>query len=165
MCEGFPCALGWLDDCCRPLIFHLAEMNLARVCFMGDLLVELEANHPEVVQALMAKVLSMFSIDEDGALKTPYGKAIWKPHQPAIVRTYEDVVLSFPTVAAAAIATVDLFQAMSATLCSVAPQPILDVIAATPTGTVAQKCESAGDTGSLNFIVFLDQSRCVGNHD
>ena len=108
---------------------------------MGDLVVELEANHPEVVQAVMAKVSSIFPIDEDGVLKTPYGKAIWKPHQPAIVRTYEDVTWGFPTVAAAAIATVDLFQSVSATLCSAAPQPILDVIAATPTGTVAQNCE------------------------
>ena len=149
MCEVFFCALGWLDDCCRPLSFHLEEMKGARLCCMGDLTVELEANHPEVVQALMAKVLSMFSIDEDGALKTPYGKAIWKPHQPAIVRTYEDGILSFPTVAAAAIASIDTFQALSATFCSVAPQPILDVIAATPTGTVAQKCKSAGDILSI----------------
>jgi len=134
----------------------MEEMKLTRNCFMGDLVVELEANHPEVVQALMAKVLSMFSIDEDGALKTPYGKAIWKPHQPAIVRTYEDFPLSFPTVAAIAIAAIDTFQANSATFCSVAPQPILDVIAATPTGSVAQKCESAGDM--LNSILFSDQS-------
>eukprot|EP01052_Picozoa_sp_SAG31_P032273 SAG31_NODE_3521_length_4163_cov_4.411663_3_plen_124_part_00 len=123
---------------------------------MGDLVVELEANHPEVVQALMAKVSSIFPIDEDGVLRTPYGKPVWKPHQPVIVRTYADITWSFPTVAAATIAGIDLFQAMSATLCSLAPQPILDVIAATPTGTVAQNCESAG--GILNIIVFSDQS-------
>ena len=108
---------------------------------MADLVVELEANHPEVVQAVMAKVSSIFPIDEDGVLKTPYGKPVWKPHQPAIVRTYDDIVFSFPTVAAAAIATIDTFQALSATFCSMAPQPILDVITATPTGTVAQNCE------------------------
>ena len=123
---------------------------------MGDLVVELEANHPEVVQAVMAKVSSIFPIDEDGVLKSPYGKPLWKPHQPAIVRTYEDFTWSFPTVAAASIAGIDAFQAISAPFCSVAPQPVLDVIAATPTGTVAQKCESAGDI--LNFIVFSDQS-------
>ena len=123
---------------------------------MGDLVVELEAAHPEVVQALMAKVSSIFPIDEDGALKTPYGKPVWKPHQPAIVRAYEDVGWSFPTVAAIAISGIDGFQSVSAPFCSVAPQPILDVIAATPTGAVAQKCESARDI--LNFIVFSDQS-------
>ena len=108
---------------------------------MGDLLVELEANHPEVVQALMAKVSSIFPIDEDGVLKTPYGKPFWKPHQPAIVRTYGDMTWSFPTVAAAAIASIEGFQFLSAAFCSVAPQPILDVVAATPTGAVAQNCE------------------------
>ena len=123
---------------------------------MGDLVVELEAAHPEVVQAVMAKVSSIVPIDEDGVLKTPYGKAFWKPHQPAIVRTYDDIIWSFPTVAAAAIAGIDVFQFLSAPFCSVAPQPFLDVIAAMPTGTVAQKCESAGDI--LNFILFSDQS-------
>eukprot|EP01052_Picozoa_sp_SAG31_P079353 SAG31_NODE_38994_length_291_cov_1.598958_1_plen_76_part_01 len=74
MCDVFFCALGWLDDCCRPLSFHLEELKGARLYCMADLVVELEAAHPEVLQALMAKVSSIFPIDEDGVLKTPYGK-------------------------------------------------------------------------------------------
>eukprot|EP01052_Picozoa_sp_SAG31_P067335 SAG31_NODE_26123_length_448_cov_0.630372_1_plen_121_part_00 len=103
---------------------------------------ELEATHPEVLQAILAKLSPMFPTDEDGTLRTTYGKAIWKPHDPdVLLRTYNDYTFSYPTAASLKVAGAEFFHSFSAPFCSEIAQPMLDVIAATPTSGIAQSCE------------------------
>ena len=44
----------WLDDCCRPIRMILARMQYARNAFVSELVSELEASQPSLVQQMVA---------------------------------------------------------------------------------------------------------------
>eukprot|EP01052_Picozoa_sp_SAG31_P042362 SAG31_NODE_6703_length_1918_cov_1.219901_1_plen_477_part_00 len=127
----------WLDDCCRPIILHLQTIIIHRAGMTAELVAVLEVEHPEMVQAILAGVAPMFPTDEDGTINTQYGTTLWRPHKPALVRTYTNVLTSFSSAASVMIAATEAFLVISAPLCAVAPQPVLDLVAAEPTGVVA----------------------------
>eukprot|EP01052_Picozoa_sp_SAG31_P040683 SAG31_NODE_5954_length_2243_cov_3.423507_1_plen_440_part_00 len=127
----------WLDDCCRPLMFQLHAYMIFRLGFVGETVSELEASHPEAVQAIMPGVAHMFDADEDGTLRTKYGTAFWRPFTPVLTRSHDNYMFGWPSAPAALIAGLDIFLALSSPFCSEAPQPILDLAVAEPTSAIA----------------------------
>eukprot|EP01052_Picozoa_sp_SAG31_P036764 SAG31_NODE_4635_length_3081_cov_2.484574_3_plen_129_part_00 len=122
--------------------YTLEDIKLQRCSFVAEGTVDLEASHPEVVQAIVAKLSAMFPTDEDGTLRTRYDKPFWKPHEPTFLRTYDDFCFPFPTPASVMFVGADGFASLSKPFISEVPQPFLDVIAAAPTSAIAESCES-----------------------
>ena len=63
----------WLDQCCRPVGHGLATLQYLRHSYVQDVVLEMEASHPEAVAAMLSFSAAMFPIDADGKVRSACG--------------------------------------------------------------------------------------------
>eukprot|EP01052_Picozoa_sp_SAG31_P038129 SAG31_NODE_5037_length_2783_cov_49.453800_2_plen_400_part_00 len=104
----------WLDDCVNPLLTDIFAIVVSRASFVGEMVPELEANHSEALQALLAGVAPMFRKTEDGAITAARtGTVQWRPFEPALIRVWGCDYHSYPSANAYMITGAFLYTTMS----------------------------------------------------
>eukprot|EP01052_Picozoa_sp_SAG31_P005260 SAG31_NODE_228_length_19803_cov_29.496498_15_plen_187_part_00 len=112
-----------------------------RVSFVGSSVVDLESNHPDVVEEMLASSVQMFPIGADGVCRSSRsGSVVWAPRVSAaqLTEAFESTNHGFGSAAAASIANSDLFLALAQPYCAEMPAAMLELIKAEPDGAVGQ---------------------------
>jgi hypothetical protein len=130
----------WLDQCCRPVDLSLYSLMHTRYCYVADTVFEMEASHPEAVAEMLAFSATMFPVGADGKVTSAQtGTMYWDPSLPTqLTRTFENEMLAMPSAAACSARIVDVVLCNAQPFCTELPQAILNVVAAEPTGVIAQ---------------------------
>eukprot|EP01052_Picozoa_sp_SAG31_P014447 SAG31_NODE_897_length_11148_cov_15.102815_15_plen_171_part_00 len=106
-----------LDECCRPMQLSLAGLNTARLAFVCDAVVELEAAAPELVASMLEQCSSMYTISEDGArlVSVRSGRKMWDAGEQStgLTRVYRERDTCVFSAAACAVNLADLFTFLS----------------------------------------------------
>jgi hypothetical protein len=130
----------WLDECCRPVLLGLGSLLHARYCYVAHTVFEMEASHPEAVAEMLAFSTAMFPVGADGKVTSARsGRVLWEPSLPTqLTMTFEGEMFGLPSAAAYSVCLCELMLTFGKLCCFELPQTILDVIAAEPTGAIAQ---------------------------
>eukprot|EP01052_Picozoa_sp_SAG31_P063112 SAG31_NODE_22062_length_534_cov_3.443678_1_plen_82_part_10 len=68
----------WLVGC-RPIMLQLWSIVMARASFVASSVVDLESNHPDVAEEMLASSVQMFPIGADGVCRSRSGGVQWAP--------------------------------------------------------------------------------------
>eukprot|EP01051_Picozoa_sp_SAG22_P018479 SAG22_NODE_3121_length_1922_cov_1.937466_1_plen_441_part_00 len=127
-----------LDQCCRPVQNDVMSMAFARVALVQEIVVKLEASHPDTV-AEMVSLATVAEIQPDGSLRSKSsGNLMWIPNPPPeLTCAVGKHDLAAPSATSCAISTHDYMSVWSKPYCLELPNGIIAIIAAEPTGEVA----------------------------
>jgi hypothetical protein len=129
----------WLDQCCRPVVFGLHSLVATRMSYVADTVFEMETSHPETVAEMLVFSAVAFPIGADGKVtSSASGRVMWDPDPPAqLTRNFGFQHLAMPSAAACSILNIDMVHTLQQPYCDELPHAILDVVAADPTGSIA----------------------------
>eukprot|EP01052_Picozoa_sp_SAG31_P000909 SAG31_NODE_28_length_32713_cov_39.100509_19_plen_352_part_00 len=130
-----------LDQCCRPVLNELYAVSFARVCMVGEIVGMLEISHPDVVKEMMGFANAVLTVRQpDGTVTSSNSGALrWTPTPPPeLTRAMGEYLSAQPTAAASVIANHDVWVCMSSPYAFEMPTAIFGIIAAEPTGEVAE---------------------------
>ena len=122
-------------------MLQLWSINTARQGFIGSTVVDLESNHPDVVEEMLASSVQMFPVGVDGLCRSSRsGSVMWAPRVSAaqLTEVFGNVGYGFGSAASASIATADLALTMGEPFCAEMPAAMLELINAEPNGAVGQ---------------------------
>eukprot|EP01052_Picozoa_sp_SAG31_P020459 SAG31_NODE_1539_length_7970_cov_5.655571_8_plen_161_part_00 len=121
-------------------MLQLGSIVAVRISFVGSSVVDLESNHPDVVEEMMASSIQMFPIGVDGMCRSRSSNIVWAPHVSAaqLTEVFGNAMYGCGSAAAASIANADVFLALAQPLCAEMPAAMLELIGAEPNGTVGQ---------------------------
>eukprot|EP01052_Picozoa_sp_SAG31_P056724 SAG31_NODE_16396_length_710_cov_1.808511_1_plen_188_part_00 len=124
---------------CRPMLLQLWAIVIARASFMGSSVVDLESNHPDVVEEMLASSVQMFPIGADGVCRSSRsGNVLWAPRVSAaqLTEAFGYYGHGYGSAAAFAIANADAFLMLGEPYCAEMPAAMLELIKAEPDGAV-----------------------------
>ena len=106
---------------------------------VGQFVSKLEVSHPDVVEQMLSFV-TMFKRHPDGTVtSSSSGKLVWTPNPPPeLTRAMVKADMAAPSAAACSISGHDLLFCVSKPFCFEMPDAILAIIAAEPTGEIAE---------------------------
>eukprot|EP01052_Picozoa_sp_SAG31_P020920 SAG31_NODE_1593_length_7811_cov_13.037215_9_plen_200_part_00 len=112
----------------------------ARRAFVGSTVVDLERNHPDVVEEMLASSVQLFPIGADGVCRSRSGTVAWAPRVSAaqLSEAFGFTGYGFGSAAAASIAFADTFLTFGEPYCAEMPAAMLELIKAEPDGAVGQ---------------------------
>ena len=113
---------------------------LARQSFVGSTVVDLESNHPDVVEEMLASSVQMFPIGVDGVCRNRSGRVQWAPRVSAaqLTEVFGYISHGCGSAAAASIAAADTMLTLGEPYCAEMPAAMLELIKAEPDGAVGQ---------------------------
>eukprot|EP01052_Picozoa_sp_SAG31_P048675 SAG31_NODE_10296_length_1158_cov_2.538244_1_plen_186_part_00 len=113
---------------------------LARQSFVCSRVVDLESNHPDVVEEMLASSVQMFPIGADGVCRNRSGNVRWAPRVSAaqLTEVFGYSLYGCGSAAATSIASVDVALMFSQPYCAEMPAAMLELIKAEPDGAVGQ---------------------------
>eukprot|EP01052_Picozoa_sp_SAG31_P038751 SAG31_NODE_5236_length_2658_cov_5.864009_1_plen_166_part_00 len=117
------------------------SMVYARMSFVGSSVVDLESNHPDVVEEMLASSVQMFPIGVDGVCRSSRsGSVQWAPRVSAaqLTEVFGYTNHGYGSAAAASIATADFALTWGEPFCADMPAAMLELIKAEPDGAVGQ---------------------------
>eukprot|EP01052_Picozoa_sp_SAG31_P029283 SAG31_NODE_2899_length_4933_cov_2.793795_4_plen_263_part_00 len=115
-------------------------ISFARIAVIEQIVSKFcESNHPDAVNEMMS-LNDLHEIQPDGRVTSrSSGKMYWTPNaEPELTRTAGSATFGAPSAAALCVGSLDYFLMMSKPFCYEMPATILDIIAAEPTGEVAE---------------------------
>ena len=129
----------WLVGC-RPLMLQLWSIVAARYSFVGSSVVDLESNHPDVVEEMLASSVELVPIDVDGMCRSRSGRLQWAPRVSAaqLTEVFGYYGYGMGSAAAASIAVADSVLTWGEPYCAEMPAAMLELIRAEPDGAVGQ---------------------------
>eukprot|EP01052_Picozoa_sp_SAG31_P039792 SAG31_NODE_5594_length_2432_cov_12.685947_1_plen_200_part_00 len=113
----------------------------ARSSFVGSSVVDLESNHPDVVEAMLASSVHMFPVGADGVCRSrSSGNVQWAPRVSVaqLTEAFGSTNHGYGSAAAASIAIADFILALAQPYCAEMPAAMLELIKAEPDGAVGQ---------------------------
>eukprot|EP01052_Picozoa_sp_SAG31_P033075 SAG31_NODE_3693_length_3983_cov_2.012358_3_plen_144_part_00 len=121
----------------------------------------MESSHPEVVATMLKLSAGAFPIDADGTGRLARtGGVFYNPTPPpGLTRGFHNQYSLLPSAAAGSIAGLHAYMMASAPFMRELPFPILDAIAADPSGALAQRCKFT----ATNRIVFAKEKFVVSD--
>eukprot|EP01052_Picozoa_sp_SAG31_P022455 SAG31_NODE_1786_length_7271_cov_6.872492_13_plen_185_part_00 len=121
-------------------MLQLWSIVLARSSFVGSSVLDLESNHPDVVEEMLASSVQMFPIGADGLCRNRSGNVKWAPRVSAAQLTegFGYFGHGYGSAAAASIALADTMLTLGEPLCAEMPAAMLELIKAEPDGAVGQ---------------------------
>ena len=113
---------------------------LARQSFVGSTVVDLESNHPDVVEEMLASSVQMFPIGADGVCRSRSSKVQWAPRVSAaqLTEAFGFFGYGYGSAAAQSIVNADAFLTLGEPYCAEMPAAMLELIKAEPDGAVGQ---------------------------
>eukprot|EP01052_Picozoa_sp_SAG31_P002060 SAG31_NODE_69_length_28130_cov_15.318219_13_plen_521_part_00 len=128
-----------LDQCCRPVQTDIISLAFAKVTIVEQLVVKLEASHPNAVEEMMSFASVGYAIGADGVVTSrSSGKQRWKPRSPELARAMTHHGEQAPSANGYAISNSVVFRTWSQPFCFELPTVILGVVVAEPTGEIAE---------------------------
>eukprot|EP01052_Picozoa_sp_SAG31_P030099 SAG31_NODE_3058_length_4735_cov_24.146894_8_plen_186_part_00 len=111
-----------------------------RASFVGSSVVDLESNHPDVVEEMLASSVQMFPIGVDGFCRNRSGTVRWAPRVSAaqLTEVFGYIMYGCGSAAAASIASADAALTWGEPYCAEMPAAMLELIKAEPDGAVGQ---------------------------
>ena len=121
-------------------MLQLWSIVLARASFVGSSVVDLESNHPDVVEEMLASSVQMFPIGADGMCRNKSGRVAWAPRVSAaqLTEAFGYGLHGSGSAAAASISSADSALTWSEPYCAEMPAAMLELIKAEPDGAVGQ---------------------------
>eukprot|EP01052_Picozoa_sp_SAG31_P049783 SAG31_NODE_11066_length_1069_cov_16.218557_2_plen_186_part_00 len=122
-------------------MLQLWSIVYARSSFVGSSVVDLESNHPDVVEEMLASSVQMFPIGADGVCRSRRSAAVqWAPRVSAaqLTEAFGYVMHGYGSATAASIALADIMLLFGEPLCAEMPAAMLELIKAEPNGEVGQ---------------------------
>eukprot|EP01052_Picozoa_sp_SAG31_P062831 SAG31_NODE_21795_length_540_cov_3.018141_1_plen_151_part_10 len=112
----------------------------ARASFVASSVVDLEINHHDVVEEMLASSVQIFPIGADGVCRARSGTVIWAPRVSAahLTEVFELYSHGYGSAAAASIAVTDAMLTLGEPFCAEMPAAMLELIRAEPNGAVGQ---------------------------
>ena len=112
----------------------------SRMSFVGSTVVDLESNHPDVVEEMLASSVQMFPIGADGVCRSRSGNVKWAPRVSAaqLTEAFGFGGYGFGSAAANSIAIADSMLTLGEPYCAEMPAAMLELIKAEPDGAVGQ---------------------------
>eukprot|EP01052_Picozoa_sp_SAG31_P052298 SAG31_NODE_12848_length_912_cov_0.998770_1_plen_160_part_10 len=112
----------------------------ARWSFVASTVADLESNHPDVVEEMLASSVKLFPIGADGVVRSRRGTVHWVPRVSAAQLTEVFGIFShgFGSAEAASIAVADSALTWGQPYCAEMPAAMLELIKAEPNGAVGQ---------------------------
>eukprot|EP01052_Picozoa_sp_SAG31_P010753 SAG31_NODE_597_length_13674_cov_3.402947_14_plen_135_part_00 len=108
---------------------------------------EIDQSHAELLSKVIQPLGAIFADGEGGQVITrANGKTVWEPSKPALTRVFSDQPAGVPTPAALKICAADMMTCMSQPFCYEIPQFLLDMVAAEPTSSIAERYRSYART-------------------
>eukprot|EP01052_Picozoa_sp_SAG31_P029026 SAG31_NODE_2853_length_4992_cov_5.719599_2_plen_203_part_00 len=120
---------------------QVRSIGFARRSFVDSSVVDLESDHPDVVEEMLASSVQMFPIGADGVCRSRRsGTVLWAPHVSTaqLTEAFGSTNYGFGSAAAASIAVADGVLTWSEPYCAEMPAAMLELIKAEPDGTVGQ---------------------------
>eukprot|EP01052_Picozoa_sp_SAG31_P015311 SAG31_NODE_981_length_10558_cov_2.972273_2_plen_186_part_00 len=119
---------------------QLGSIIGARNSFVGSTVADLESNHPDVVEEMLASSVRMFPIGADGVCRSRSGNVRWVPRVSAaqLTEAFGLINCGCGSAAAASIALADAFLTFGEPYCAEMPAAMLELIKAEPDGAVGQ---------------------------
>ena len=119
-------------------MLQLWSIGYARLSFVGSSVVDLERNHPDVVEEMLASSVQIFPIGVDGMCRNRSGRVQWAPRVSAaqLTEVFGYIQYGLGSAAAASIAIADFALTMGEPLCAEMPAAMLELIKAEPDGAV-----------------------------
>eukprot|EP01052_Picozoa_sp_SAG31_P061062 SAG31_NODE_20173_length_581_cov_7.045643_1_plen_159_part_10 len=129
----------WLVGC-RPILLQLWSIASARAYFVGNSVVDLESNHPDVVEEMLAFSVKMFPIGADGVCRNRSGRVGWAPRVSTaqLTEAFGYGMHGCGSAAAASISIADALFMHGEPYCAEMPAAMLELIKAEPDGAVGQ---------------------------
>eukprot|EP01052_Picozoa_sp_SAG31_P020335 SAG31_NODE_1523_length_8012_cov_39.769240_10_plen_181_part_00 len=121
-------------------MLQLWSIFYARQSFVGSSVVDLESNHPDVVEEMLASSVQMFPIGADGVCRSRSGNVRWAPRVSAaqLTEVFEVYIHGFGSAAAVSILGGDSALTLGEPYCAEMPAAMLELIKAEPDGAVGQ---------------------------
>eukprot|EP01052_Picozoa_sp_SAG31_P056304 SAG31_NODE_16044_length_725_cov_2.396166_1_plen_166_part_00 len=122
-------------------MLQLWSIVYARVPFVASSVVDLERNHPDVVEEMLASSVQMFPIGADGVCRSRRsGTVRWAPRVSAaqLTEVFEYFGYGCGSAAAHSIALADSVLTFGQPYCAEMPAAMLELIKAEPDGAVGQ---------------------------
>ena len=121
-------------------MLQLGSISIARMSFVGSSVVDLESNHPDVVEEMLASSVQMFPIGVDGVCRNRSGNVRWAPRVSAaqLTEVFGYFGYGFGSAAAVSIAVADSALTWGEPYCAEMPAAMLELIKAEPDGAVGQ---------------------------
>eukprot|EP01052_Picozoa_sp_SAG31_P051571 SAG31_NODE_12307_length_950_cov_1.815511_2_plen_165_part_00 len=112
----------------------------ARQSFVGSSVVDLESNHPDVVEEMLASSVQILPIGADGMCRSKSGNVQWAPRVSAaqLTEAFVQINHGFGSAAAVSIAAAEGLLAVAQPYCAEMPAAMLELIKAEPDGAVGQ---------------------------
>eukprot|EP01052_Picozoa_sp_SAG31_P061274 SAG31_NODE_20369_length_576_cov_1.475891_1_plen_129_part_10 len=120
---------------------QLMSIVTGRQSFVGSTVADLESNHPDVVEEMLAGSVQMFPIGVDGVCRsTRSGRVQWAPRVSAaqLTEVFGSVGYGYGSAAAVSIAVADSALTWGEPFCAEMPAAMLELIKAEPDGAVGQ---------------------------
>eukprot|EP01052_Picozoa_sp_SAG31_P024088 SAG31_NODE_2025_length_6642_cov_6.408681_9_plen_187_part_00 len=120
---------------------QLGSIVTARASFVGSTVVDLESNHPDVVEEMLASSVQMFPIGADGVCRSRRsGMVQWAPRVSAaqLTEAFGYYGYGFGSAAAVSIVIADSALTWGEPYCAEMPAAMLELIKAEPDGAVGQ---------------------------
>eukprot|EP01052_Picozoa_sp_SAG31_P046546 SAG31_NODE_8946_length_1358_cov_3.374901_3_plen_186_part_00 len=121
-------------------MLQLWSIAYARASFVGRSVVDLESNHPDVVEEMLASSVQMVPIGADGVCRSRSGTVQWAPRVSAaqLTEVFGYTMHGYGSAAAASIASADAALTWGEPFCAEMPAAMLELIKAEPDGAVGQ---------------------------
>ena len=122
-------------------MLQLGSIVTARGSFVGNTVVDLESNHPDVVEEMLASSVELLPVGVDGVCRSRRsGNVHWAPRVSTaqLTEAFGLANHGFGSAAAASIAIVEGILAVAQPYCAEMPAAMLELIKAEPDGAVGQ---------------------------
>eukprot|EP01052_Picozoa_sp_SAG31_P044955 SAG31_NODE_8028_length_1537_cov_1.673157_1_plen_295_part_00 len=127
-----------LDQCCRPIQNDVMAVWQARIVTVQQIVRKLEASHPDAVEKMLP-FSTVAQLNPDNTVTSrSSGKMYWAPVTPELTRAVDVQTMLAPSAASYTIANEDAYMVFGKPYCHEMPTAIFDIIAAEPTGEVAE---------------------------
>jgi type II secretory pathway pseudopilin PulG len=128
-----------LDQCIRPVGNDIWALIFARSMVVQQIVSKLDVSHPDAVERMLSFITTSKRHPDGTVTSATSGKLLWTPNPPPeLTRAVAKPDMAAPSAAAYMIAGHDALLCLSKPFCFEMPDAILDIIAAEPTGEIAE---------------------------